>query len=171
MPEWVTPKLYWVVGTKDALSSFPAAAKPFADTGLEGSSQPVLLTDAKLAENCPPNEPSEEFWTSSVPKWEQVPRKARHLLAKLDQYVMLLDYGEHASATPVGAEPPELDPPSAQVQHSGALPSARGSAWGAFKQLPLPVHHFTSRPKCWCGPARKLVMRSTLHACLYVYLE
>ena len=43
MPEWVTPKLYWVVGTKDALSSFPAAAKPFADK----------LTAAKLAENCP----------------------------------------------------------------------------------------------------------------------
>ena len=134
MPEKVTPELYWVVGTKDALSDFPASAKPFADK---------LISAATLAENCPPDEPSVEFWTTQVPKWEQVPMKARCLLAELEQYVMLLDYGQYAyaHAKRVAAEPPKLDPPSSQVQRSGALPSARGSAWGASKQLPFLCHH------------------------------
>ena len=46
MPEHAaqpTPRLYWVVRTKQALSGFPASAKPFADE----------LTAARLGENCP----------------------------------------------------------------------------------------------------------------------
>ena len=79
MPEQLTPKFYWAVGTMKSWASFPAAPNPFADK----------LT-AALDDDCPPDEPSEEFLTSAALKWEQVPRKARHLLAKLEQYVMLL---------------------------------------------------------------------------------
>ena len=153
MPEQCTPKLYWVVGTKKAFSGFPAAAKPFADK----------LNAATLDVNCPPDEPSAEFWTAKELKWEQVPRKARHLLAELEQYVMWLEYDRYAHAKPVAAETPELDDPFSQGQLPGALPSARGSAWGRFKQHPVPVSQFTSRPKSWCRCARKPVMRSTLH--------
>ena len=154
MPEHSTPELYWVVGTKDALLSFPAGIKPFANE----------LTAATLDVDCPPDEPSEEFWTAPHLKWEQVPRKARHLLARLEQYVMWLDYTQFAYAKPVGAASPEPDPPSSQGQRPGALPSARSLAWSSCKRLPLPVHHFTSRPKPWCHSARKPVMRSTLHS-------
>ena len=157
MPEQCAPKFYWVVGTMKSWLSFPAAPKPFADK----------LT-AALDDDCPPDEPSAEFWTSPAPKWQQVPRKSRHLLAKLEQYVMLLEYERYAHAKPVADETPELDPPSSQVQRSGALPSARDSAWGASKQLPFLGHHFTSRPKCWCRPARKAVMRATLHGSMCI---
>ncbi len=114
MPAQLTPELYWVVGTKDSLLSFPAGIKPFANE----------LNAAALDENCPPDEPSEEFWTAPVLKWEQVPRKAWHLLAKLEQYVTWLEYRAFAYANPVAAASPEPDPPSSQVQHSGPLPLA-----------------------------------------------
>ena len=135
MPERLTPKLYSVVDTQKALSGFPAAAKPFADK----------LT--ALDDNCPPDEPSAEFWTIKALEWEQVPRKARHLLAKLQQFVMLLDYEEYAYAKPVAAEPPKLDPPSSEVQRSGALPPSRGLAWGRSRQLPFPYSpvHFKAK--------------------------
>ena len=47
LPEQHPPELYWVVGTKQALSSFPASAMPFADK----------ITATALAEDCP-DEPS-----------------------------------------------------------------------------------------------------------------
>ena len=81
LPEQLTPELVWVMGTKEALSGFPASAMPFSDK----------LNAARLAEDYP-DEPSAEFWTSTSLEWRQVPRKARHLLAKLQQYVMWLDY-------------------------------------------------------------------------------
>ena len=159
MPEQVTPELYWVVGTEDALSGFAAGAMSFADK----------LTDAALNEKCPPDEPSADFWTTNkVLKWDQVPRKARRLLAKLRQYVMWLDYTQYAYAKPIAAAPPGLNDPSSQGQRSGALPSARGSAWSRPKQHPFLVHHFTSRPKSWCRCARRPVVRSTLHGSMSV---
>ena len=157
MPEQFTPELYWVVGTKDALLSFPAGIKPFANK----------LTAATMAENCPPDEPSEEFWTAPELKWEQVPRKARHLLAKLQQYVMWLDYREFAYANPVGAASPEPDPPSSQVQRSGALPAARSLARGSCK-LPLSVCHFASRPTSWCRSVRRPAMRATQYSSMII---
>ena len=81
LPEQLTPDLYWVVGTKKALSGFHASAMPFADQ----------LNAATQDEDCP-EEPSAEFWTSTALELKQVPRKARHLLAKVRQYVMWLDY-------------------------------------------------------------------------------
>ena len=119
MPEWVTPQLYWVVGTTDALSSFPAAAKPFADK----------LTAAK---------------------------KAWHLLANLEQYVMLLDYGEYALAEPVGAEPPKLDPhlPRCSVLGLCPLPVAQpGEPPSSFLCL------FTTSPQ---GQDAGAVLRASL---------
>ena len=106
LPEQHPPELYWVVGTKQALLSFPASAVPFADK----------ISVTALAEDCP-DEPTAE-WTSATLEWKQVPKKARHQLAKLQQYVMLLDhaYEQHAYAKPVGSGPPKLDPPYSQVQ-------------------------------------------------------
>ncbi len=81
LPEQLTPELYWVVGTKQTMSDFPASAMPFADQ----------LDAATIDEDCP-DEPSADFWTTTTLEWKQVPRKARNLLAKLRQYVMWLDY-------------------------------------------------------------------------------
>ena len=47
MPQQFTPELYWVVGTKDALLSFPAGIKPFAHE----------LNAATRADDCPPMNP------------------------------------------------------------------------------------------------------------------
>ena len=101
LPERHPPELYWVVSTKQALSSFPASAMPFADK----------LSATTLAEDCP-DEPSADFWTTATLEWKQVPRKARHLLAKLRQFVFWLDYAQLDNANPDGAEcakpPPSL---------------------------------------------------------------
>ena len=109
LPEQHPPELYWVVGTKQALTSFPASAMPFADN----------ISATALAEDCP-DEPSAEFWTTTTLAWKQVPKKARDQLAKLQQYVMLLNYEQYAHAKLVEREPPKLDPPygdaSCQVQ-------------------------------------------------------
>ena len=116
LPERHPPELYWVVGIKQTLSSFSACAMPFADE----------LSATTLPEDCP-DEPSAEFWTTATLEWKQVPKKARHLLAKLQQYVMLLRYEQYAYAEPAGAAP------SSQVQRSGALPPARSFAWSSCK--------------------------------------
>ena len=43
-------------------------------------------------------------------KWEQVPKKARLLLARLEQYVMWLDYREFAYASLLELHPQNRSP-------------------------------------------------------------
>ena len=97
------------------MSDFPASAMPFADQ----------LDAATIDEDCP-DEPSADFWTTTAPEWKQVPRNARHLLVKLRQYVMWLDYSrfKHQAMQILV----ELKPQSWLPQRSWALPFAPGVA-------------------------------------------